>query len=461
MYNYPDLNKAISVLPKSDNKSVLITNWQSTNDLIKAMANAHVENMKYAKILAPMFRGVDKTETAQNVFNFIKQYIPYEVEPASKQAVKTIPRMLRDAQNGVGSDCKMYAVLCNTILNANKIPSQYRFVSFSGKNLTHTYCTIPSMGLVLDAVLPNFDTEKPFKKNKDMSLYKFSGFDDDDFISGIDFKKIARSVQTNVKKAVQSIPATAKKIVQGAKTVSLAIPRNAFLLLVKVNAKGLATKLKKMKDKNDSFQWWFDFGGNRTDLKNAIDDGAKKKAIFSGVIEENQSRKFIDMSSPDSTIGEPVTIATALASASPILIKVYNELKKAGIDVKEIGDTVKKASDGFEALTGKKVTDVIFKKDAGSNEAGKSINAGDLEPTDMTTATKIATKIAETQTGKDLSQPFQSSILNNPITANPLPRDLQNPTKNITQVIDWKKNTPYIIGAGVVALILFSKGKKR
>ena len=450
---YPTLDEVIRILPKPKYQATLISDWQNTNDLIGAMAKSHAQNMVYAKKIAPLFRGNNARSTAKNVFDFIKEYIPYSVEPASKQQVKTLPRMFDDASKGNGSDCKMYAVLINTILNANKIPSQYRFVSFRGNQLTHTYAILPDENLIIDAVLPIFDSEKPFKQKKDMSLYSISGVNDD-VITGIDFKKLGTKIKKSVSQAVKDIPKNAKKIVQGVKTVSLAVPRAGFLLLVSTNVRGLGTKLKKLRDdKKNDLKFWVDFGGNRTDLNRAINDGAKKKALLSGVIEEDASRKYLDMSSPDSTIGEPVTIASALASASVILAKVMPLLSKENLETTANAlKTVNEANDKFKAVTGKNITDVVFKKDSNTTASKSTIGPGDLQPTNITDATAIAKKVAETQSGLNKTQ---IEVAMNKELDTTIPKNIVATSPK--SGVDFSKYGVYILGAGALAYLLLKK----
>lgn len=105
------------------------------------------------------------------------------------------------------------------------------------------------------------------------------------------------------------------------KTVSLAIPRGAFLILVNANVHNLAGDLLKLVNNPNSFNelssTWKSVGGNPDKLKEAIIKGEKKKSIF-GM--ENH------------TIGvEPVTtgaFATALATATPILILISRLIHK-------------------------------------------------------------------------------------------------------------------------------------
>ena len=172
----PSLQKVSQLLPSAENKAVLITDWQNSTDLIKAMASCHKANLPYAKKIAYLFKGSSDLETCRNVWDFLRYEVPYKIESGDSQKVKTLPRFLSDSKpsvNGdpVGNDCKMYAVFTNVVLNTLGIPSEYRFVSYKGKQPTHTYAVVPSMNLVIDAVLPNFDAEKPFKTKKDMCYY--------------------------------------------------------------------------------------------------------------------------------------------------------------------------------------------------------------------------------------------------------------------------------------------------
>ena len=190
----------------------------------------------------------------------------------------------------------------------------------------------------------------------------------------------------------------------------MAIPRNAFLGLVKLNVNGFATKLKKLLDAKGEFEgfgFWEKIGGNRTDLKNAVLSGATKKAILSGTIEENDSfNEIFNGYSGDVYVGaEPVTTATALASATPVIVIVLETLKKFNInsteDIKQVGETLKTASDTFTKIVGKSPQDIIFKKDAGSGS-----NEAIIKPSDVKDTTSVdARKIVDTIVGQGTNLP--------------------------------------------------------
>ena len=188
--------KLLKTVGQPNYRSKLISDWQNTDDIIKALKTQHIENRKYSQKIAKYFCGANERETAKNIFNFLKREIQYRVEPAQTQTTKSIPRLLAD---GYG-DCKHYTNFANGVLEACGYKPIYRFAGYGSKGLQHTYTYLPESNTVLDAVLSTFDTEKTPKYKKDMSLYKMSGVNDADDqaqIDGLNFSKIA----SNVKKA--------------------------------------------------------------------------------------------------------------------------------------------------------------------------------------------------------------------------------------------------------------------
>lgn len=401
-------SQILKVLPPPNYRAKLISGWQNTNDIVKAIQQQHAENLSAANKIKYLFCGTDERTTARNIFDFLKNEIEYRVEPAEKQTTKSIQRFVSD---GYG-DCKHFALFANTILQQCGYKPLYRFAGYRDKtNVQHVYSYLPQSNTVLDAVLSSFDTEKTptIKKDYNMSLYKLSGVDDE--IGKISFDSIKKNIKnaaaktsSAVKKAASQIPAAAKKLAQGAKTVSLSVPRGAFRGLVALNFRGLATDLKKVTDKKgiDGLKWWYDLGGDRTELMKTINSNASKKRIF-GIDEENAAAREIysGYSGDGVRVGEPVTIAASLATAAPILLQVQKFLKENGIDVKEIATVTKKAVNDFEGVTGSKLTDVIFKKDAGVQTDKKLLKPNDLQPTSMADATKVVTAAVSQATGVD------------------------------------------------------------
>jgi hypothetical protein len=355
-------DKIYNSLPLPSMNDLKVKQTQNTADLIEAIKNSHNENLKFAKKIAPMFRGVNNFQTGSNIFNFLKTYIPYHVEPAARQTTRTLPRMLHDAAGGIGSDCKHYSVFTGTILESLKIPFKYRLASYNSEYPQHIYTVICDgrKEIIVDAVLSNYNTEKKPLKKYDMSLYK---------LSGVEIGNTAKNKRL------------AKKIVEKTKTVGLAIPRNAFLLLVDFNIFGLATKLKKVNDfaGDAGLKFWSQFGGKIEALKKAIAKGAVKKPIA--------SIHGVDDLQGMGVAGE---LAASFAAALPIIIKVIDLFKNMKIPTDGIDTTADAAKTDFEAATGSKFSDTVFKQEAGSDKTGTVLTKNDAIQTTQSDADKIA-----------------------------------------------------------------------
>jgi hypothetical protein len=451
-------NKLIAQLPDPVYKAKLITSWQNTDNIIDAIAKQHKQNLSEAKKIAKYFKGVDERETAKNIFNFLKSEITYSVEPASKQTTKTIARFLSDAQGG---DCKHFSLFTNTILQCCGYKPVYRFAGYKGKQIQHVYSYLPKSDTITDAVLQSFDTEKTptIKKDIDMSLYALSGTNDP--INGLNFSKVAANIKTAaaktsdaVKKATAEIPAAAEKIKQGMVTAGLAAPRAAFLGLMDLNFTGMATDFKKIiAEKGDEgISWWVDFGGDRTAFTKAVENGAGKKAILSGIDEERAAYDEIYKGYSGDGVQVGVVVATTAATAAPILIKaadVIKKLKAAGVDPAKLASQAKQAANTFKDITGKSVSDVIFKKEAGLTSTKTEIKPSDLSAVDTATATKVATAAVaqgagvDAKTITDIAANEKSSLI-----------------QKFTALSNTKKIGIVAGGAAVIGLIIYSISKK-
>lgn len=389
------LDQVYKLLPPAKNTKVLTKGSQTTRDIINQVLSQHTENVKQAGKISHLFDTGDAYGTCQNIWNFLKYQVPYKVEPSSEQTTKTLSRIVYDAKFNTGkNDCKHYSGFTGAILSSLGYDFTYRFAGYSNYiNMpTHVYCVCSNGNnpIYIDAVISGFDVEKPFKlkidkkiNNKKMSLYQLSGVNDYDVMIGA---KKRKKILPKIKNIGKSVVNAAKKIKQGAVTISLAAPRTAFLALMEFNVHGWATGLSKMS--MDDLKFWQQIGGNRTTLMNSIKRGAAKKRILG-----------IDDADTMIGIGEPVTIASSLTAAAPIILKVQTLLDKAekiskateGIrsTVSKTSEAVKKADAGFKALTGKSVTDVIFKKDAGKS-GNNSISTDDIKPVSDKDATAIA-----------------------------------------------------------------------
>lgn len=142
-------------------------------------------------------------------------------------------------------------------------------------------------------------------------------------IGKIRVKKFLKKVGKGIKKTVKKVGQVVKKY-----NPAFIAGRNAFLGLVKINARNMARTLKGHLESNPGalFSKWKKLGGSTTALRNAINTGANKKPI--GYL---------------NGIGD---LSVALASAAPILIAMAVFLKS----VKK-GDTTS-ATDILQAAEG-------------------------------------------------------------------------------------------------------------
>jgi hypothetical protein len=413
MQGNPTLVEVMSYLPVANGVDKLVLNSQSTADLEKAIAKSHQENLKYAKKIAFLFRGNNDYDTCKNIWNFIKKYIPYSIEPVTNQNTKSLPRMLDDARKGIGSDCKMYSVLSGVLLNTLGIKFKYKLTGYSVNHPQHIYCVTDKY--IIDGVLPYFNYEKkPIKYQKHMALYNLSGIDDDmEDIGKIKLPKFPK--RSEIKDKLKNL---AQGYVRAAKVVGAAVPRNAFLLIVSVNARGLATKLDKLrsKDAEKLKKTWVNlFGGDIDNLNAAINKGITKKPLF------GQKK----MSGVDG-IGA-VDILAALATAAPIILKMMELFKQSGINVEDVP---------VEEIPPPPPGTGYDKSPEGENVPERPYTASEQE--------KVANAMVNKATGESDAQAPESGT--------PPPADKPEADKK-------KMNTMLLVGAGAVALYLFTRKK--
>jgi hypothetical protein len=145
-------------------------------------------------------------------------------------------------------------------------------------------------------------------------------------IGRLRLRKLTNKIKAGVKKL------SPKKVLDAAKTVALAAPRKAFLLLVRLNVRGLAKRMSKLTpDKLAKF--WDKLGGKPSVLQSAVNAGKKKRPVF-GASKKVKAIKGIGviLDNSNNEIGaEPVTLSTVLAAATPILLIISKLLRANGV----------------------------------------------------------------------------------------------------------------------------------
>ena len=170
-----------------------------------------------------------------------------------------------------------------------------------------------------------------------------------------------------------------KNKASGFKKVTLSGVRNAYLVLVKLNVRGLAHKLSILLNKpggNDKLKnvWVKKLGGNFSVLKKNIETGKKKKPLL-GESKKTKSLKGIYGMTYNAGLGEPVTAVTVgsiLAAAAGAIAAISPLLKN--ININKDGGEAKNAN---EIAPGSSENDLI--QDSTNN--GGNVNAP-LPPAD-------------------------------------------------------------------------------
>jgi hypothetical protein len=137
----------------------------------------------------------------------------------------------------------------------------------------------------IDAVLPFFNNEKkPYKYKQDMALYNLSGVDQiGKWEPRTKFGKAIKDITDKIQQKGEDAKEDIKNALDKVKVVGLAIPRNAFLILVEFNVRGLATRLQRLQAKNPADLeklWVKQLGGDITFLNQVIKEGSAKKPFL-------------------------------------------------------------------------------------------------------------------------------------------------------------------------------------
>lgn len=227
------------------------------------------------KALAKKLRGANDLETSRNIFNWVCANIRYKKD-GSNQVVRLPSGLLRTREG----DCKSMSLLVAALLVNNGIVPKFVYTSYKDNDPTpsHIYVETKS-GIILDCVWKRFNSEKTpkFKYKKIMDISYLSGLDGSCAGLGAAGKGKAK-VKKFVKKA-------GTVVTKGAKKVGLSAGRNLFLLLVKNNIDGLATKLNTG-NREKQVNQWKKAGGDGKVFAEAIRKGASKPTKKLGFLQK-------------------------------------------------------------------------------------------------------------------------------------------------------------------------------
>ena len=319
---------------RADNTYILASRYGSdTRDIIAALCAAVPAAVNQVKpyidnILQPTGDPVKDTERA---CRYVRGLVTYKQDGFQEQKIQLPARLLKDTRIG---DCKSYSLAVLYIILSMGYKGGFRFSSYKPNKIpTHVYNFVfdnSGKKITFDACVESLKESPRYTYIKDMEVTYLAGspvmIDSSDYLG--------RRRRGGRKK--DDKPKRGKKIF-------LAPARAAFLSLVALNARGLATKLQqsiqKGSDKTKAF--WTKVGGDFGKLQNTINKGAKKKPLFG--IKKKGISGATQVEYLEEGIGlDPATLtaaAAALAAASPILLAVSKLFKSQQIPEGE-GDVI-------------------------------------------------------------------------------------------------------------------------
>lgn len=363
---------------RADNTYILASRYGSdTRDIIAALCAAVPAAVNQVKpyinnILRPTGDPVKDTERA---CRYVRGLVTYKQDGFQEQKIQLPARLLKDTKIG---DCKSYSLAVLSILLSMGYKGGFRFSSYKPNKIpTHVYNFVfdnSGKKISFDACVESLKESPRYTYIKDMEVTYLAG---SPVMIDSDPNYLGRRKKKNKDK-----PGRGKKIF-------LAPARGAFLSLVALNVRGLATKLQqsiqKGSDKTKAF--WTKLGGDFSKLQKSINKGAKKKPLL-GIKKKKGISGVTDpeyyLSYPEEYyLGiEPATLtaaAAALAAASPILLAVAKLFKSQQIP------------EGEEEVISeeeKETTEPLDKDGSGFTVADSETGSGSKETPGFTTGFK-------------------------------------------------------------------------
>lgn len=192
------VNILLDRLPPYQADQRLVTRRQDTFDIIRELIKKHNQcTTHYDMIARDHWKGTPR-ETAKHLYSFLKNQVPYQVEPTLKQTVKT-PGAILEERHTFGNDCKHYAsyiVGVGDALQRQGYPVKcfYRFASYKpgSRSPAHVFAVfvdhdreiwidpVPEInGFDSRDIIPAYRIDKipRMSKNTIGSLYDISGLD--------------------------------------------------------------------------------------------------------------------------------------------------------------------------------------------------------------------------------------------------------------------------------------------
>lgn len=146
-------------------------------DIIHAIHLAYPKAVKQVAHFARQFKGATDYHTASNIWHWVKAHIPYKKDSELSQIIKMPTVAVRDAEKGIGTDCKSFSLLSAALLGANGLPVAFRYAGYSRYGSTPTHVYVVTGNTIVDGVFSRFNDQKEpeFFKDYKMEVVTLSG----------------------------------------------------------------------------------------------------------------------------------------------------------------------------------------------------------------------------------------------------------------------------------------------
>jgi hypothetical protein len=352
-----------------EGKNIIAKADGSTEDIIQALINISprgVENVKpYINDLF-IFTG-DAFKDAVMIAAYIRNNVKYLADNYENQNIQLPGRLLK---NKLG-DCKSFSLLFYSLMTAAGHTCGYRFASYRKSKIpTHVYNWFVDNKknfYTFDTCVFHLNESKRYTYIKDMNVNYLTGRPEEIYYIG---------------KRDKNKPSGVKKVL-------LAVPRGAFLAMIRLNVRSLATKLDQSiaKNSNKVSEFWVKFGGKFDKLKENIEKGKKKKPLFGKGKGVNGIEEFDYIGDDGQFMGvagvDDAAIAGFIASATPILLIAKNLFASLGVKEGKGEEVITPEEDAKAEEEGKKIKDPNFKAADDENEGKGSTSTVGFKPSPL------------------------------------------------------------------------------
>ena len=97
---------------KAEYKNVINYHDGLNQDIIKVLESNFEKAKKQTQNFCEQFLGNNMLESCENVWNYVKNNIPYKADGQAEQKIILPARMVERAEQGIGADCKSFALFC-------------------------------------------------------------------------------------------------------------------------------------------------------------------------------------------------------------------------------------------------------------------------------------------------------------------------------------------------------------